>query len=146
MFCNVKEDCVIENITLDSLYEAPLMLERSNFSGVVCRELGIDAPKPDLTEWKRLVSDIGSRNKDVTVALVGKYVQLHDAYLSVAEALTHAGFALNAHVYIKWLDSGEITESNCEDKLKDVDAVLVPGGFGDRGTEGMILAASCKDK
>ena len=93
MFCNVREDCVIENRTLGNLYEAPLMLEASNFSGVVCRELGIEAPPPDLEEWKNLVSRIAGRDREVTIALVGKYVQLHDAYLSVAEALSHAGFA-----------------------------------------------------
>ena len=142
MFCNVKPDCVIENRTLDSLYEAPLMLEDSNFSGIVCRELGIEAPLPDLEEWKRLVHAIGSRHREVSIGLVGKYVQLHDAYLSVAEALTHAGFALNAHVHIEWIDSEEITEENCGEKLGHVSGIIVPGGFGDRGIEGMILAAN----
>ena len=141
MFCNVKEDCVIENRTLKSLYEAPLMLEKSGFSGIVCRELKIDAPEPDLAEWESLVKAIGSRNLEVVIGLVGKYVQLHDAYLSVAEALAHAGFALNAHVGIRWIDSEEIDECNVEEKLKGVSGIIVPGGFGDRGTEGMILAA-----
>ena len=141
MFCNVKDDCVIENRTLDSLYEAPLMLEKSNFSGIVCRELGIDAPEPDLTEWENLVDQIKQRDKEVTIALVGKYVKLHDAYLSVAEALAHAGFGLHAHVTIDWVDSETITEENCDKKLKDADGILVPGGFGDRGIDGMILAA-----
>ena len=141
MFCNVKDDCVIENRTLDSLYEAPLMLEKSNFSGIVCRELGIDAPEPDLTEWENLVDQIKQRDKEVTIALVGKYVKLHDAYLSVAEALAHAGFGLHAHVTIDWVDSEMITEENCDKKLKDADGILVPGGFGDRGIDGMILAA-----
>ncbi len=141
LFCNVKPDCVIENRTLDSLYEAPLMLEKSHFSGVVCRELGIDAPKPDLTEWQHLASRIGSRNRTVKIGLVGKYVQLHDAYLSVAEALAHAGFALNAHVEIEWIDSEELNEENYVERLRAVQGILVPGGFGDRGTGGMILAA-----
>lgn len=141
MFCNVKEDCVIENRTLNSLYEAPLMLERSNFSGVVCRELGLVAPEPDLTEWKQLVDSIGNRNREVTIALVGKYVQLHDAYLSVVEALAHAGFAARAHVRIEWIDSEELDVSNVQEKLQSAHGILVPGGFGDRGTEGMILAA-----
>ena len=87
LFCNVKPDCVIENRTLDVLYEAPLMLEQANFSGVVCRELGIEAPAPDLSEWTALVERIKSLRGDVKIGLVGKYVQLHDAYLSVAEAL-----------------------------------------------------------
>ena len=141
MFCNVKDDCVIENITLDSLYEAPLMLEKSNFSGVVCRQLGINAPEPDLKEWKDLVEKIKGRHKDVKIALVGKYVQLHDAYLSVAEALQHAGFAWDAHVTIDWVDSETMDESNYKEILKDAKGIIVPGGFGDRGIEGMILSA-----
>ena len=141
MFCNVEEDCVIENITLDSLYEAPLMLEKSNFSGVVCRKLGIWAAQPDLREWEELAHRIKGRHKDVTIALVGKYVQLHDAYLSVAEALTHAGFALNAKVHIDWIDSEDLNESNYKERLKNANGIIVPGGFGDRGIEGMILSA-----
>ena len=141
MFCNVKEDCVIENRTLESLYEAPLMLEKSYFSSVVCRELGIDAPAPDLTAWNSLVNRIRRRDKTVTIGLVGKYVQLHDAYLSVAEALSHAGFELNAHVRIRWIDSEEMNESNMDEMLEGVRGIIVPGGFGDRGTSGMILAA-----
>ena len=141
MFCNVSEDCVIENRTLGSLYEAPLMLEKSNFSQVVCRELHMDAKEPDLTEWKKLVEDIHGRNREVNIGLVGKYVQLHDAYLSVAEALAHAGFSLNAHVNISWIDSEELTEENYKDVLGKVSGIIVPGGFGDRGIDGMILAA-----
>ena len=141
MFCNVEDDCVIENRTLGSLYEAPLMLERSNFSSVVCRKLQLEVPQPDLTEWNTLIQSIDRRNKTVTIGLVGKYVQLHDAYLSVAEALTHAGFYHNAHVEIEWIDSDELTEKNYEKALSRVDGIIVPGGFGNRGTEGMILAA-----
>ena len=141
LFCNVKEDCVIENRTLESLYEAPLMLEDAHFSGIVCRELGIETAQPDLTEWQRLVNEIRSRDREVAIGLVGKYVQLHDAYLSVAEALSHAGFALHAHVRIAWIDSEEITQENVQEKLAGVTGIIVPGGFGDRGTEGMILAA-----
>ena len=141
LFCNVKPDCVIENRTLDSLYEAPLMLEKSNFSGIVCRELGLETPEPDLNEWENLARAIGSRNREVTIGLVGKYVQLHDAYLSVAEALTHAGFANNAHVHIEWIDSEELEKTGCEEALGKVSGIIVPGGFGNRGIEGMILAA-----
>ena len=141
MFCNVKEDCVIENRTLPSLYAAPLMLEDAGLSKVVCRELGLDPKEPDLAEWKKMVSDIDAREKDVTIGLVGKYVQLHDAYLSVAEALNHSGFALNAHVTIDWIDSEELNEENYVEKLKRVDGIIVPGGFGDRGIDGMVLAA-----
>lgn len=141
MFCNVKEDCVIENRTLESLYEAPLMLEKSGFSGIVCRELGLKTPKPDLSEWQNLVGKIAGRNREVTIGLVGKYTQLHDAYLSVAEALSHAGFALGAHVCMKWIDSEELDETNYRERLEDVSGIVVPGGFGDRGIEGMILTA-----
>jgi CTP synthase len=140
LFCNVKEDCVIENVTLPCLYEAPLMLERSHFSGVVCRELKIDAPEPDLAEWTDMVETIKSRTQNVTIGLVGKYVALHDAYLSVAEALRHAGFYHNAHVDIAWIDSEEITRENAAEKLYGLDGIILPGGFGNRGIEGMIEA------
>ena len=141
LFCNVKPDCVIENITLPNLYEAPLMLERSNFSKVVCRELGIDAPESDLREWTELVEKIKNRTDDVTIGLVGKYVGLHDAYLSVAEALRHAGYYHNTSVSIRWIDSENLTADNCDGILSELDGILVPGGFGGRGIEGMILAA-----
>ena len=136
-FCNVKPDCVIENRTLPNLYEAPLMLEEANLSGIVCRELHIDAPEPDLTEWRALVDRIRHQSRTVRIGLVGKYVQLHDAYLSVAEALRHAGYALDAKVDIEWMDSETVTEET----LSQVDGIIVPGGFGSRGIEGMILAA-----
>ena len=141
MFCNVKPDCVIENITIPVLYEAPLMLEKQNFSGIVCRELGIKTPDPDLKEWKELIEKIYHRSRVVTIGLVGKYVQLHDAYLSVAEALRHAGYALNADVDIQWIDSETLTEETCGERLAGLEGILVPGGFGSRGIEGMILAA-----
>jgi len=141
LFCNVKPDCVIENVTLPTLYEAPLMLEERHFSAVVCRELGIDAPEPELSEWKRMVGRIKAARRTVTIGLVGKYVALHDAYLSVAEALSHAGYALDAKVEIRWIDSETITEENVREKLAGLSGILVPGGFGSRGIEGMILAA-----
>ena len=140
-FCNVKEDCVIENITLPHLYEAPLMLEDSGFSKIVCRELGIDAGEPDLKHWREMVDRIKNLQDHVTIGLVGKYVQLHDAYLSVAEALRHAGYENSAKVDIKWIDSEKITDENAEETFKDVDGIIVPGGFGDRGIEGMITSA-----
>ena len=141
LFCNVKPDCVIENITLPVLYEAPLMLEKSNLSGIVCRELNLQTPEPELSQWKHLVEQIRSRNRTVTIGLVGKYVQLHDAYLSVAEALRHAGYQLDADVSIQWIDSEGITEENYTQILSSVDGLIVPGGFGNRGIEGMILTA-----
>ena len=140
-FCNVKPDCVIENVTLPVLYEAPLMLEEEHFSDVVCRELRMDVPAPDLTEWRQMVERIKNLHDRVSIGLVGKYVQLHDAYLSVSEALRHAGFALGARVDIEWIDSETITEENYKNVLGKLDGVIVPGGFGSRGIEGMILAA-----
>ena len=146
MFCNVKPDCVIENITLPSLYEAPIMLEKQNFSGIVCRELNIDAPKIDLTEWNTMLHKIDTRDKTVTVGLVGKYVQLHDAYLSVAEALRHAGFDLGANVDIRWIDSETITRENVVEVLRGCAGIIVPGGFGSRGIDGMIATADfCRE-
>ena len=140
-FCNVKPDCVIENLTLPILYEAPLYLEKSGFSSIVCRELHIDAPQPDLRDWEEMVERIKTRSRAVRIGLVGKYVQLHDAYLSVAEALRHAGFALGAVVQIDWIDSETITPDNRETLLAGLDGIIVPGGFGSRGIRGMILAA-----
>ena len=168
-FGNVKPDCVIENRTLPNLYEAPLMLEAANLSGIVCRELHIDAPEPDLTEWRALVERIHHQSRTVRIGLVGKYVQLHDAYLSVAEALRHAGYALDTKVEIEWIDSETLTGDNYVEILSGassaaglspqappegqdprgsqarargaIDGIIVPGGFGSRGIEGMILAA-----
>ena len=142
MFCNVKPDCVIENITLPELYEAPIMLEKSHFSAIVCRELGINAPEIDLSDWNSMLDRIHSRSKKVTIGLVGKYVQLHDAYLSVAEALRHAGYAHGATVSIKWIDSETVNEQNVAEILDDCSGVIVPGGFGNRGIEGKIITAN----
>ncbi|MCQ2496318.1 MAG: CTP synthase [Lachnospiraceae bacterium] len=140
MFCNVKPDCVIENITLPCLYEAPLMLEKANFSGVVCRELGIEAREPDLKEWVDMVDRIKAKPSSVKIGLVGKYVGLHDAYLSVAEALRHAGYYHNTDVNIVWVDSEEITDATVSSMLGELDGIIVPGGFGHRGVEGMVIA------
>ncbi|MBQ9414455.1 MAG: CTP synthase [Clostridia bacterium] len=141
LFCNVKEECVIENRTLGNLYEAPLMLEQSHFSDRVCRELGVWVPAPDLDEWREMVKSIKESHQTVTIGLVGKYVGLHDAYLSVAEALRHAGYAHRAHVDIQWIDSETITADTVDEVLSGLDGIIVPGGFGNRGVEGMILAA-----
>ena len=142
LFCNVKPDCVIENITIPVLYEAPLMLEAHHFSDIVCRELGITAPEPELTKWKALIDKIHSAERSVTIGLVGKYVQLHDAYLSVAEALRHAGYAYGTNIEIEWIDSETINEQTVESLLSGCDGVIVPGGFGNRGIEGKILTAA----
>ena len=142
LFCNVKADCVIENITLSDIYAAPLMLEDSHFSEVVCRELNLTAAEPDLEEWKSMVESIDRQGmNEVQIGLVGKYVGLHDAYLSVAEALRHAGFFVGAHINIHWIDSEEIKSDTVDEILADLDGIIVPGGFGSRGIEGMILSA-----
>ena len=117
LFCNVKEDCVIENLTLPVLYEAPIMLEKHHFSDIVCRELHLNTEKPDLSEWNEMLHRIRNPRRKVTIGLVGKYVQLHDAYLSVAEALRHAGYALSTRVDIEWIDSETITGENAESVL-----------------------------
>ena len=146
MFCNVKPDCVIENLTLPVLYEAPIMLEKSNFSSIVCRELGINAPDIDMSDWNDMLSKIHNRKKSVTIGLVGKYVALHDAYLSVAEALRHAGYALGSFVEVKWIDSETVTRENVAEILSDCGGVIVPGGFGNRGIEGKIITAQyCRE-
>ena len=142
MFCNVRPDCVIENLTMPSLYECPLMLESAGLTNVVARQLHLQTPPSDLTEWKALISRIATRSKTCKIALVGKYVKLHDAYLSVMESLYHAGFENESKVEIKWVDSEHLVDQDCcADELGDVDGIIVPGGFGDRGIEGMIQAA-----
>ena len=141
MFCNVRPDCVIENRTLPNLYEAPLMLENHDFSLIVCRELGLWTRAPELGEWQAMVQRSRSADRTVTIGLVGKYVQLHDAYLSVAEALRHAGFDCGARVEIRWIDSETVTPETVASVLDGCDGLIVPGGFGDRGVEGMIVTA-----
>ena len=141
LFCNVDEDCVIPNVTASTLYEVPLLLEKEGLCRVVCRKLGLGAGEPDMTEWRALVEKIHGVHKSVKIALVGKYTGLHDAYLSVAESLFHAGTACDAQVHIEWVDSETLTAENVGEVLGGCGGVLVPGGFGDRGIEGMILAA-----
>jgi len=142
LFCNVKPDCVIENLTLPCLYEAPLMLHKNGLDEVVCRELNLKTKAPDLTEWEDMVMKIKNRQKEVVIAIVGKYVKLPDAYLSIIESLNHAGYHTGAKVKIKWVDSECVTEENVAEKLGGINGVIVPGGFGDRGIEGKITA--CK--
>lgn len=140
LFCNVKKDCVIENNTLECLYEAPLMLHNYGLDDVACRALGLDQKAPDMKEWEDMVERIRNRSKTTKIAIVGKYVALHDAYISVREALYHGGYANDAKVDVLWIDSEEITKDNVADILKEADGILVPGGFGDRGVEGKVLA------
>ncbi len=140
-FCNVWPDCVIENQTLPILYEAPLMLEKAHLSDIVCRDLNLKSHKPDLSDWEHMVERIKNRERTVKIGLVGKYVELHDAYLSVAEALRHAGFYQDSFVDIDWIDSEKITPDTADNLLGHLDGIIVPGGFGQRGIEGMIEAA-----
>ena len=140
LFCNVKPDCVIETITAPSLYAVPLILHEKGLDNVVCRELRLDAPPPDLAEWETMVRKIGARAKSVSIGIVGKYVQLHDAYLSIIESLHHAGFEVGTKVEIRWIDSETVAEHNAADALRGLDGIVIPGGFGDRGIEGMVAA------
>lgn len=139
LFCNVSPDSVLENRTLDSLYEVPLMLEEQHTAEIICSKLHLEQREPDLEGWKDMVNHIHHADKPVTIALVGKYVALHDAYLSVAEALQHGSFENEARLTIKWVDSEHL--ENPEEIFRDVDGIILPGGFGGRGVEGMIETA-----
>ncbi|MDR2074261.1 MAG: CTP synthase [Oscillospiraceae bacterium] len=140
LFCNVKLDCVIENYTLSSIYHAPVLLEKSDFSNIVVRELGLKCRPLDLSEWKQMLRDGENIKYKIKIAIVGKYVKLRDAYLSVAEALNHAGFYFSTAVEIKWIDSELLTDFTISEMLGDCNGILVPGGFGSRGIDGMICA------
>ena len=144
LFCNVEKRCVIQNKTLPSLYEVPFMLEEQNLADIVCEKTGLEIRKPDLSEWQQVVDNIKASTKPVNIALVGKYVALHDAYLSVSEALYHGGFENHAKVNIQWIDSEGLENANLDEvfKDKDTDGIILPGGFGDRGIEGMISVAT----
>ncbi len=141
LYCNVRPESVIQNKTVDNLYAVPLMLEEEGLTKEVCKHLKLDKQEPNNKEWEALVEKIRNvENKTVKVAIVGKYVKLEDSYLSVAESLRHAGFENNVKVEIDYVDSEEITSQNAEKILKPYHAILVPGGFGNRGIEGMIEA------
>lgn len=143
LFCNVAPECIIENLDAASLYEVPLMLENGGLADIACKSLSIEARKPDLVDWEQLVEQhklIQKGENSVKIGLVGKYVSLRDAYISIAEALTHAGIANGVNVKIKWIDSEKITPENIKEQMSDLQGVLVPGGVGDRGVEGKISA------
>ncbi len=140
LFCNVEADCVIQNLTAETLYEIPLLMAEENLDGAVCRKLGLITRQPDLREWKAMVRREKYAHRRVKIALVGKYTRLHDAYLSVVEALNHAGTANDAIVEIQWVDSETLTAENAADVLSDCQGILIPGGFGDRGIAGMLHA------
>ena len=145
LFCNVPKDCVIENLDLDTLYEVPLALEEEGLAKVVCKRLGLEDKEPDLEGWREMVKIVkdlmDGEHEEVTISLVGKYVALHDAYISIVESLKHGGIANYANVNINWVDSEKVTAKNVDKLLKKSDGILVPGGFGDRGIEGKIIAA-----
>ncbi len=140
LFCNIPPENAISNLTAPILYEVPLMLEKEGLAEVVCKRLNLDVPKPDLTEWSNMVVRAKAATETVEIALVGKYVALHDAYLSVVEALTHGGIENDVKVKVRWVNSEELDDDNADELLSGVDGVLVPGGFGDRGIEGKISA------
>lgn len=140
LFCNVPVNHVLQNLDVEYLYEAPLAMEKEQLAQVVCESLKLPCPEPDLSDWKEMVNDLRNPQTEVEIAMVGKYIQLHDAYLSVVEALKHGGIASRANVKIRWVDSEEVNEENVAQVLEGVDGILVPGGFGTRGTEGKITA------
>lgn len=140
LFCNVPQSHVLQNLDVEYLYEAPLAMEKEHLAQVACECLHLDCPEPDLADWKKMVDDLRHPTDEVQIALVGKYVSLHDAYISVVEALKHGGITNHATVHIKWIDSETVTPENVDELLGDCNGVLVPGGFGSRGIEGKILA------
>ncbi|MDE6607705.1 MAG: CTP synthase [Lachnospiraceae bacterium] len=140
LFCNVPNNHVLQNLDVEYLYEAPLAMEKERLAQVACECLHLDCPEPDLTDWEAMVDALRTPDKEVNIALVGKYIQLHDAYISVVEALKHGGISNKATVNIKWIDSETVTDENVDMLLGDADGILVPGGFGDRGIEGKIKA------
>ncbi|WP_414839524.1 CTP synthase [Carnobacterium sp. TMP28] len=139
-FCDVAPEAVIESLDVDTLYSIPLNLQKQGMDQIVCDHLKIDAPPADMTEWIKLEEKVLNLSKKTKIALVGKYVELPDAYLSVVESLSHAGYAEDSEIEIDWINADEVTTSNAAELLKDADGILVPGGFGDRGLEGKIAA------
>lgn len=140
LFCNVPSSHVLQNLDVEYLYEAPLAMEKENLAQVACECLHLPCPEPDLEDWKAMVEALRSPVREVSIALVGKYISLHDAYISVVEALKHGGIATHSTVNIKWINSEEVTPENVDELLGDVSGILVPGGFGDRGIDGKIEA------
>ena len=142
LFCNVLNGNVLQNLDVDYLYEAPLAMEKEKLAQVVLKTLQLPCPDPDLSDWIDMVNTLRNLKRSVRIALVGKYISLHDAYLSVVEALKHGGIANQTEVVIDWIDSEELNKDNVDEMLKDEDGILVPGGFGSRGIDGKILAVN----
>ncbi len=142
MFCNIKPEAVVPFVDIiGSIYEAPLKLYDQNLDSIICARLGLETPEPDLIEWRNMVDRIVNPTHTVKIGVVGKYVELQDAYKSIYESLTHAGAANDTKVEIVRIDSGDIEEHGAEKYLNDIAGILIPGGFGDRGIEGKIMAA-----
>ncbi len=136
LFCNVKKECVIQNLTADNLYAVPLMLEEEGIARVVCKHLKLENTEPNNTNWEKMIDSIRKIGEEkVKIAIVGKYVRLEDSYLSVAESIRHGGYANNINVDIEYIDSETITDNNVKEKLKGIQGIVVPGGFGNRGIE-----------
>ncbi len=140
LFCNIDKGNVVQNLDAESLYEVPLMLKEEGLDTIAIKHLGLQAGEADLKQWKEIVDKHKNPTKTVKIALVGKYVELRDAYLSVSEALTHGGIHNDAKVEIDWIHSVSVTKDTVEELLKDVDGILIPGGFGDRGIDGKLVA------
>ncbi|MEN8906288.1 MAG: CTP synthase [Clostridiales bacterium] len=138
--CNILGEGVIQNVDVEVLYEVPLLLEKEGLAKIVCKRLNIEERKPELTEWKEMVEKQKNLKNIVKIAIVGKYVELHDAYLSVVEALKHGGIVNDSEVDIKWVNSEYLDQNNLISELSEADGILVPGGFGDRGIDGKLLA------
>ena len=140
MFCDVAPEAVIQSLDVEHLYQIPLNLQAQNMDQIVCDHLKLDAPKADMAEWSAMVDHVMNLKKKVKIALVGKYVELPDAYISVTEALKHAGYASDAEVDINWVNANDVTDENVAELVGDAAGIIVPGGFGQRGTEGKIAA------
>lgn len=141
LFCDIDTKAVIECEDADNLYSIPLNLQEQGLDKLVCDHMKLECKDPDMTEWKDLVTKVKNLSKTITISLVGKYVELQDAYISVVESLRHAGYAFDADVKIKWINAEQVTESNIQELTGGTDGIIVPGGFGDRGVEGKIIAA-----
>ena len=140
LFCDIDPNGVVECLDASTLYEVPLMLQEQGLDEYVVNHLKLDVPQPDMTEWKALVNRVKSLKRKTEIAIVGKYVALHDAYLSIVESLAHAGIDADSEVKIRWVDAEELTDDNAAEMLGGVNGILVPGGFGDRGIEGKVAA------
>lgn len=140
LFCDIDQEAVIEAVDAESLYEIPLLMQEQGLDDIAVKLLKLDVPKADMSDWRKMVDQIKSASKPLNIAIVGKYVELHDAYISIAESISHAGWSMGNNVNIHWIQAEEVFPHNAHEILKDIDGILVPGGFGDRGVEGKVAA------